>query len=135
MPSEIIVACCGTSTVAWNPQAASSQERAFSLQQESQVSSSGWLNTRALATAGEQCVVSIYGVREKKKVDSVPRPEELPSKCSPITSLAVLRNDTVACGHEDGTLASYLLVRVWLLRKRVSGFGDDCRIPNSKRHG
>lgn len=108
--SEILVACCGPSILGWDPGSAPTPRRCLELQHKGQARAFGWLNAKALASAGDECVVNIFGVRDSKMIATVPKPSELPPDCSPATSVAVVSRDTVVCGHEGGAVVSYRLM-------------------------
>jgi hypothetical protein len=101
---EPVVACCGSSVYGWDPKNTSSMKRQFELSHKGQVSACGWLNSRALATAGAECVVNVYALPAGTKAATVPNLQDLPPDCSAITCLAVLNRGSVACGHKDGSI-------------------------------
>lgn len=110
-----IVCACGSAVVSWDPVSTASQKKTFELPHNGKVASYGWINSRALATGGAECVVNVYNMEDRLKAATVPHPKDLPPDCSPITSLAVLHRGCVACGHEDGSVIAYHLTgkQVW----------------------
>ena len=108
--TEILVACCGPTVVGWDPSSAPTPKRCFELQHKGNARAFCWLNAKALATAGDECVVNIFGVRDSKRIASVPTPSKLPPNCAPATSMTVFSRDSVVCGHEDGSLIWYRLM-------------------------
>ena len=106
---EPVIACSGQVVVGWDPKSTASLKRQFELSHKGRVSACGWLNSRALATAGDECAVNVYALPTCSKAATVPNLQDLPPDCSPITCLAVISRGSVACGHEDGSLDLYHL--------------------------
>lgn len=106
---EPVVACCGNTVVGWDPKNNSSQKKTFELPHKRTIRSCGWLNSRAMATAGDECVVNVFALPSCSKAATIPNLQDLPPNCSPITSLAVINRGSVACGHQDGSLNVYHL--------------------------
>jgi WD40 repeat protein len=103
--TERVVACCGSDVVAWNPKGASAQQRVFELKHHANVTASAWLGKgRALAVAGQDCVVNIYSVPDRKVVATAPKVHLLPPNAASITCLGLLGNN-VAYGNRDGTVS------------------------------
>lgn len=103
------MACCGNTAVGWDPKSSSALKRQFELSHKGQVRSCGFLNSRALATAGAECVVNVYALPKGDKAATVPNVQDLPPNCSAITCMAIMHRGCVACGHEDGSVDAFQL--------------------------
>lgn len=113
--ATLVTATCGNDVVGWSPDGASAQQRVFELQHRARVSGTGWLpKGKALAVAGNDCVVNIYSMPDKKVAATVPKTISLPAHPPVITALA-LSQATVLYGCSDGSINMAKLpdVKVW----------------------
>lgn len=120
--ATLVTATCGTDVVGWSPDGASAQQKVFELQHRARVSGTGWLpKGKALAVAGNDCVVNIYSMPDKKVAATVPKAISLPANPPTITALA-LSQANVLYGSSDGSINIAKLPDV-KVRSRRSTFG------------
>jgi WD40 repeat protein len=100
---ETVLAASGPSVVAWNPRDSGAQHHTLEFTHTAPVYALGWLGKgKALAVAGEDCVVNIYST-EGKIVATAPKANQLPPNPPQITSV-VTQGHNVVHGCSDGSI-------------------------------